>query len=74
MELNKEVEIRKNSFEPLYNKDWLFPETGKAGFHYNDVNSAVKGLLQDLQKYHINPSGEDFITWIEKWFPDIFRR
>lgn len=29
---------------PLKNKNWLFPESGKEGFHYDDVNNAVSGL------------------------------
>jgi hypothetical protein len=74
MELVEQGVIKKNGYELLYNKDWLFPETGKAGFHYNDVNSAVKGLIEDLRKYKIYPNSEELIKWIEKWFPDIFRR
>ena len=33
---------------PLKNKNWLFTETGKEGFHYDDVSNAVVGLKKDL--------------------------
>lgn len=74
MELDKEDEIKKNSYEPLHNKDWLFPETGKAGFHYNDVSNAVAGLIEELRKSHMNLYGEELVAWVEKWFPDITER
>lgn len=73
MELDKVYEIRKNSFEPLDNKDWLFPETGKAGFHYDDVSNAVAGLKEDLRKSYIGLHKEELIARIEKWFPDVIK-
>ncbi len=71
MELEREKEIEKNSFEPLQNKDWLFPETGKAGFHYDDVSKAVTGLINELRKTHMDLYEDELITWVKKWFPDI---
>ncbi len=74
MGLEKEDEIRKNSFGPLKNKKWLFPETGKAGFHYDDVSNAVTGLKKDLRKTYNGLHEEELITQIEKWFPDVTER
>ena len=71
MELVKENEIRKNGFEPLDNKEWLFPETGKAGFHYDDVSNAVAGLKEDLRNYLYD---EELVARVEKWFPDVIKR
>ena len=71
MELVKENEIRKNGFEPLDNKEWLFPETGKAGFHYDDVSNAVAGLKEDLRNYLFD---EELVARVEKWFPDVVER
>jgi hypothetical protein len=74
MQLVKEIEIRKNGFEPLHNKDWLFPETGKAGFHYDDVSNAVTGLIEELRKSHMDLHRKELITRVKKWFPDITER
>lgn len=74
MELDKENEMRKNSFKPLKNKKWLFPETGKAGFHYDDVSNAVAGLKKDLMMSDIGLHEEKFIARIEKWFSDVAER
>ena len=74
IELYKEDEIRKNNFKPLKNKDWLFPATGKAGFHYDDVSNAVIGLLDDLRKSYIDLDEEELVARVEKWFPDITER
>jgi hypothetical protein len=71
MVLEYQKEFRKNGFEPLQNKDWLFPETGKAGFHYEDVSKAVTGLIHNLRNSHMDLKGKELINWIEKWFPDI---
>jgi len=70
---NKEMK-NNNNFEPLKNKKWLFPETGKAGFHYDDVNNAVAGLKQDLKKAYTGLHEQELITWVEKWFPDATER
>jgi len=56
--------------EPLENKKWLFPETGKGGFHYNDVESAVAGLQIDLLKNY-NGNKKELIRLVERWFPDV---
>ena len=72
MELEIINDIRKNNLEPLANKDWLFPETGKAGFHYDDVSNAVIGLIEELRKIYHNE--EEIVNRIEKWFPDITKR
>jgi hypothetical protein len=66
--------MKKNNFDPLKNKKWLFPETGKAGFHYDDVTSAVGGLKQEIRKSYAGLRREKFISWVEKWFPDAFER
>ena len=55
---------------PLKNKKWLFPETGKAGFHFADVSGAVAGLKQDLKSSYMGLHEEELISWVEKWFPD----
>ncbi len=55
---------------PLKNKKWLFPETGKAGFHFADVSGAVAGLKQDLKRSYTGLHEEELISWVEKWFPD----
>ncbi len=55
---------------PLKNKRWLFPETGKAGFHYEDVSRAVKGLQRDLHQAYAGAHEEELLSWVKKWFPD----
>jgi len=60
-----------NRFTPLKNKKWLFPETGKAGFHFADVSGAVAGLKQDLKRSYMGLHEEELISWVEKWFPDV---
>ena len=61
-------------FEPLKNKKWLFPETGKAGFHYNDISSAVTGLKKDIRESYNGLHEEELMTLVEKWFPDVVER
>jgi hypothetical protein len=63
-----------NMHTPLKNKKWLFPETGKAGFHYDDVSSAVVGLKSDLQRNYSGLNERELISEVEKWFPDITER
>lgn len=63
--------MMKNSYEPLKNKKWLFPETGKAGFHYDDVSNAVIGLKKELINSYSGLHLEELTTYVEKWFPDI---
>ena len=68
---NGDLEVEgKLNYKPLKNKKWLFPETGKAGFHYDDVTSAVAGLKKDLRNSYAGLHEEELITWVEKWFPD----
>lgn len=59
---------------PLKNKNWLFPESGKEGFHYDDVNNAVSGLKKDLIKTYRELNEEKLVTLFEQWFPDITER
>lgn len=61
-------------FEPLKNKKWLFPETGKAGFHYNDISSAITGLKKDIKGSYAGLHEEELIALVEKWFPDVVER
>jgi len=63
-----------NIHTPLKNKKWLFPETGKAGFHYDDINNAVTGLKKDLRKFYRGLHEEELLTLVEKWFPDVIER
>lgn len=62
--------MSNNVCTPLKNKKWLFPETGKAGFHFADVSGAVAGLKQDLKRSYTGLHEEELISWVEKWFPD----
>lgn len=64
----------KNKYEPLKNKKWLFPETGKAGFHYDDIINAVNGLKQDLRESYAGLHEEELVTQVEKWFPDTIEQ
>ena len=59
---------------PLKNKNWLFTETGKEGFHYDDVSNAVVGLKKDVIESDTDVSVEKFVSLVEKWFPDITER
>jgi hypothetical protein len=59
---------------PLKNKNWLFTETGKEGFHYDDVSNAVVGLKKDVIESYTDVSVEKFVSLVEKWFPDITDR
>lgn len=59
---------------PLKNKNWLFTETGKEGFHYDDVSNAVIGLKKDLIESDTDVSVNKFVSLVEKWFPDITER
>jgi hypothetical protein len=63
-----------NMHMPLKNKKWLFPETGKAGFHYDDINNAVTGLKKDLRKSYRDLQEEELLALVEKWFPDVSER
>jgi len=63
-----------NMYTPLKNKNWLFPETGKEGFHYDDVSNAVVGLKKDLIESYTDVSVKKFVSLVEKWFPDITER
>ena len=63
-----------NMYVPLKNKNWLFTETGKEGFHYDDVNNAVVGLKKDLIESYTDVSVKKFVSLVEKWFPDITER
>ena len=63
--------ITDQVFTPLKNKKWLFPETGRGGFHYKDVSYAVTGLKMDLINNYPEKQKDDIISWIEKWFPDV---
>jgi len=58
-------------FMPLENKKWLFPETGRSGFHYEDVSCAVAGLKMDIINNYPEKQKDEIISWIEKWFPDV---
>jgi hypothetical protein len=79
MDLVMNNEMRKNltsvmKLEPLKNKKWLFPETGKAGFHYDDISNAVTGLKKDIRKAYAGLHEEELMTMVEKWFPDVAER
>lgn len=63
-----------NMYTPLKNKNWLFTETGKEGFHYDDVSNAVVGLKKDLIESYTDVSVKKFVSLVEKWFPDITER
>jgi len=63
-----------NIYKPLKNKKWLFPETGKAGFHYDDINNAVTGLKKDLRKSNGGLHKKELLALVEKWFPDVTER
>jgi hypothetical protein len=63
-----------NMNAPLKNKNWLFTETGKEGFHYEDVSNAVVGLKKDLIESYNDVSVKKFVSLVEKWFPDITER
>jgi len=63
-----------NMYTPLKNKNWLFPETGKEGFHYDDVSNAVSGLKKDFIESYKGLQEEKFVALVEKWFPDITER
>jgi len=63
--------MSNNMHTPLKNKNWLFPETGKEGFHYDDVSNAVIGLKKDLKEFRTCLPETNLIALIEKWFPDI---
>jgi hypothetical protein len=63
--------MNDNMYTPLKNKNWLFPETGKEGFHYDDVSDAVVGLKKDVIESYTNVSVKKFVSLVEKWFPDI---
>jgi hypothetical protein len=66
--------MSKTIYQPLKNKNWLFPETGKEGFHYDDVSKAVTGLKKELKKFHTNLPDTKLEILVEKWFPDITQR
>ena len=66
--------MSNNMHTPLKNKNWLFPETGKEGFHYDDVSIAVSGLKKDLREYDTHLPETKLVALIEKWFPDITGR
>jgi len=66
--------MSNNRYTPLKNKNWLFPETGKEGFHYDDVSNAVVGLKKDLIEPYTDVSVKKFVSLVEKWFPDITER
>jgi hypothetical protein len=66
--------MSKNTYIPLKNKNWLFPETGKEGFHFKDVSNAVVGLKKDLMESYTDASVKKFVSLVEKWFPDITER
>jgi hypothetical protein len=59
---------------PLRNKNWLFTETGKEGFHYDDVSDAVTGLKKELEESHANLPETKLVALVEKWFPDVTER
>ena len=59
---------------PLKNKNWLFTETGKEGFFYEDVSNAVVGLKKELIESYTDVSVKKFVSLVEKWFPDITQR
>jgi hypothetical protein len=61
-------------YTPLKNKMWLFTETGKAGFHYDDVSNAVTGLKKEVKESHTHLSEKKLVDLVEKWFPDIIER
>ena len=61
-------------YTPLKNKNWLFPETGKEGFHYDDVSNAVTGLKKELKESHTHLPETKLVALVEKWFPDITER
>jgi hypothetical protein len=63
--------MKKNKLKPLKNKNWLFPETGKEGFHYEDVFSAVAGFKNELQRKYAGSNEREIIIAIEKWFADV---
>jgi len=66
--------MSNNMYTPLKNKNWLFPETGKEGFHYDDVSNAVTGLKKELREYHTHLPETKLVALVEKWFPDITDR
>jgi len=61
-------------YTPLKNKNWLFTETGKEGFHYDDVSNAVSGLKKDFIESYRGLQEEKFLSLVEKWFPDVTER
>ena len=61
-------------YTPLKNKNWLFTETGKEGFHYDDVSNAVSGLKKDLIESYTDVSVKKIVSLVEKWFPDVTER
>ena len=68
--------MRKNpaetmKLEPLKNKKWLFPETGKGGFHFDDVTYAVSGITQNIRKKYTGLPEKELVALVEKWFPDV---
>jgi hypothetical protein len=66
--------MNDNIHTPLKNKKWLFPETGRAGFHYDDINNAVTGLKKDLRESYRDLYEEELLALVEKWFPDVTER
>ena len=60
------VGITDQVFTPLKNKKWLFPETGRGGFHYKDVSYAVIGLKKDLINSYPKNQKDEIISCIEK--------
>jgi hypothetical protein len=66
--------MRNGRCTPLRNKNWLFTETGKEGFHYDDVSDAVIGLKKELEESHVNLPETKLVALVEKWFPDVTER
>jgi len=60
-------------FPAAVNKNWLFPETGKEGFHYDDDSNVVTGLKKSYESL-TDVSVKKFVSLVEKWFPDITER
>lgn len=76
MNLEMDGEMREKpaeamKLEPLKNKKWLFPETGKGGFHFDDVTVAIHGLKCDIRASCRGVHEEELVALVEKWFPDV---
>ena len=61
----------KKKLKPLKNKSWLFTETGKTGFHYDDASNAIEGMKYDLQHNYSRLNKRELLSQLEKWFPDV---